>query len=146
MQEPASSDPGSCPGKEWTLKPSQIQFWLDAAVLLVPFYLLWRIVLYPHIVYLVALSGVWATLVFLMRYVRWPDHNLTRIGFDSEGWWIERSGSRQSITFHNHSIKRDNLVMVRWSRFPWHAIALRKENFDSADEFRRFRASLYGEW
>ena len=103
MQEPASSDPGSCPVKEWTLKPSQIQFWLDAAVLLVPFYLLWRIVLYPHLVYLVALSGVWATLVFLMRYVRWPDHNLTRIGFDSEGWWIERSGSRQSITFHNIS-------------------------------------------
>ena len=132
--------------QEWAIKPSQTPFWLDAIVLLIPCYVLWRIWLYPECVQLLWLALVWSSLIVLLRRVRWPDQHLNKLGRDSEGWWMELNGIRQSVIWHDHVIKREQLVVLRWSFWPWHSVTLRRQNFDSANEFRRFRACLYGEW
>ncbi len=76
--------------------------------------------------------------------VGWPERDVTAIGCDDTGWWLNQRGKRVRVEWRAGSWRRRDLVVLRWSIWPWHALTLRSGSFSSEGEFRRFRARLYG--
>ena len=130
---------------EWNLKPDTKQLWLDAAVMAVPIYVVWRLWFYPNFSKLLLLTLCLGVMVWAIDYIPWLDKRAEKVGRENGIWWVECAGIRRNIKICDHSIKRENLVILRGSLLPWRTLVLRARNFDSTDEFRRFRASLYGE-
>jgi len=142
---------GSC---DWQLRPSRRQRWLDGLTLAMPFLMAWRIWAMPSEfvqsefmqagVISLLLLGSFMALMMVMNRLSWPEHDIQRIGLDTSGWWLQRRDTRVRVDWKTHSFKRRHLVVLRWSVWPWHTLVLRPDSFVSEQEFRRFKARLYG--
>jgi hypothetical protein len=129
---------------EWSLRPSRWQGYLDGAALMIPLGIIGFLGMAGNlfsVAMLMVLGG--GALLWHKRHV-WPEQRIQRIGLDAMGWWLHKDGSRLDISWRSHSLKRSRLVVLRWSVWPWDALVLRADSFSSEEEFRRFRACLYG--
>jgi len=130
---------------EWSLVPSQQQRWLDAFALLLFCVLL--LALLPWALWLVI------ALVVLVAKLLWAVRartaaNIRRIGYRDDHlarqWWLQGAADKRPVQWQAGSIRRQHCVVLRWSFWPWDRMVLRRDCFVSDDEFRRFRAALYG--
>lgn len=129
---------------EWSLRPFRWQGYLDGAALMMPLGIIGFLGMAGNlfsVAMLMVLGG--GVLLWHKRHV-WPEQRIQRIGLDAMGWWLYKDGSRLDISWRSHSLKRSHLVVLRWSAWPWDALVLRADSFSSEEEFRRFRACLYG--
>lgn len=84
-----------------------------------------------------------SVLVFYLRYAgrKQPSFWLHR---DAQGWWQDDgSGYWQPLALHAGSVKRPDLVIWQYRRWPWRRWLLRPDCFTHATEFQRFRRVLY---
>lgn len=130
---------------EWRISHSRQQRYLDGVALLLSVCLLWQYL--PEFLFIrLLLSGcigfaIWKLLLFSRP-------NVSAVGYQLDGlvprWWLLIDGKKQTITLADGSIRRRQLVVLRWSLWPWRRLMLRADSFASDDEFRRFKAALYG--
>ena len=90
----------------------------------------------------------WALAVTLLLavLVLFPFSLPQRMGVDARGWWLEQAGRRQTVSFLPGSVRRRQLVILRTSRWPWQSLVIHPDCLQTADDFRRLKAALYGQW
>lgn len=123
---------------EWQLQPSKQQRWLNALILLLLMLLLWQL-----------LAPLWAVagVVLLMLLMRLSARfQASRIGYDRQGWWLERQGQRRYVEWRNGSIRRRDLLLLNYGLSPWCSLLIRRDSLASDEDFRRLKAALYGLW
>ncbi|WP_419811259.1 hypothetical protein [Bacterioplanoides sp.] len=132
---------------EWALSFSRQQQVCDLLALLL-FLILSVYLLWPLAIWMIA-ALVMLLSVSVMVLKRIWQRDISSVGYRPEGlakrWWLEINDHRYNVRWRDGSVRQRDCVVLCWSFWPWDRLILRADSFVSAEEFRRFRAELYGE-
>lgn len=123
---------------EWQLKPSIKQKQWDAVLGLV----LAVFVLSVSSIYWV----LWVIFLFVcVTFLLWrKDGRITRIGLHQEALYLVCDEQKRYIRPTIGSIKREKMVRLSWSIWPWHCLVLRPDSFNCYNDFKAFKRAIYG--
>lgn len=116
---------------EWRLHPSRYQRRLDGAFLLLAVALLWPLLSVTEwLLCLIALALLWCVI---------QRKTVLRLRFDGQYWWLIRDENARMIRWRSGSIRRRDLIIVRWGFWPWQALMIRPDSLSHVDEFRQLQ-------
>lgn len=140
--------------RSWTISPSTYQRRLDCTAALLLFLLLAFMgsAFWPSItaqlgwlVFAFFLAVLFVG-TYLWRGARHSDSAVWIMHYDEQGWWRDvGDGYWRPIRLHAGSVKRPELVIWQYGRWPWQRWLLRPDSFSSPAEFQQLRRLLYPE-
>lgn len=102
---------------------------------------------WPLLVWLVWSQSGWWLLVWLGLSGYWcsrkPSLRIQALGIDNGQWWIQQNQRRLNVQWRS-GWRRSDLLVLRYGRWPWQALVVRRQHLASAEAFRQLKAALYG--
>lgn len=122
---------------EWRIQPSKKQWQMDIFLLFLLAVFLLSLAS-PHW-FLLLLIGCFLILLFLWA----KDKSITHIGIQKNGLYLIKNKQTLPVQFKVGSIKREKMVRLCWSIWPWHCLVLRPDSFNSYQDFQDFKRCIY---
>lgn len=123
---------------EWRIQPSKKQKQIDVFLLFLLAAFLWILALpYWFLLLLVACF-------FVLLFLWIKDKSITHIGIQKKGLYLIKNKHNQAVQFKVGSVKREKMVRLCWSIWPWHCLVLRPDSFSSYQDFQDFKRAIYG--